>query len=157
MGKTRSATSTSLLGKERDLVKQVNDELIEKVIGQQLLYYPIDLETTNFHDMYGEAMEKTFLSPIRIYALVKVEDEATSYLPGVGIDTDSVITVHFHRRRLNDDQDLFVREGDFVLYGNTYYEIVKLSEQRKLFGQVDHQFEISAKCRRARRGLFDAT
>ena len=25
--------------KERDLVKQVNDELIEKVIGQQLLYY----------------------------------------------------------------------------------------------------------------------
>ena len=75
----------------------------------------------------------------------------------MGIDTDSVITVHFHRRRLNDDQDLFVREGDFVLYGNTYYEIVKLSEQRKLFGQVDHQFEISANCRRARRGLFDAT
>mgnify|MGYP001327747689 CR=1 FL=1 len=26
--------------KERDLVKQVNDELIEKVIGQQILYYP---------------------------------------------------------------------------------------------------------------------
>ena len=24
--------------KERDLVKQVNDELIEKVIGQQILY-----------------------------------------------------------------------------------------------------------------------
>ena len=35
--------------KERDLVKQVNDELIEKVIGQQLLYYPIDLKTTQFH------------------------------------------------------------------------------------------------------------
>ena len=143
--------------KERDLVKQVNDELVEKVIGQQILYYPIDLETTNFHDMYGEAIEKTFLSPIRVYAMVKVEDESTSYLAGVGIDTDSVITVHFHKRRLNDDQNLFVREGDFVLYGDTYYEIVKLSEQRKLFGQVDHQFEISAKCRRARRGLFDAT
>ena len=28
--------------KERDLVKQVNDELVEKVIGQQILYYPID-------------------------------------------------------------------------------------------------------------------
>ena len=36
--------------KERDLVKQVNDELIEKVIGQQVLYYPIDMEATNFHD-----------------------------------------------------------------------------------------------------------
>ena len=25
--------------KERDLVKQVNDELVEKIIGQQILYY----------------------------------------------------------------------------------------------------------------------
>ena len=29
--------------KEKDLVKQVNDELIERVIGQQILYYPIRL------------------------------------------------------------------------------------------------------------------
>ena len=143
--------------KERDLVKQVNDELIEKVIGQQLLYYPIDLEATDFHGLYGEAIEKTYLPPVRIYALVEFNEEATSYLSGVGVDSDSIVTVHFHRRRLTEDQDLFVREGDFILYGKIYYEIVKLSEPRKLFGQVDHTFEITATCRRARRGLFDAT
>ncbi len=143
--------------KERDLVKQVNDELIENIIGQQILYYAIDLERTNFHDMYGEAIEKTFLSPIRVMALIKFENESTSYLEGVGIDSDSVITVNFHKRRLTEDQNLFVREGDFILYGKTYYEIVKLSEPRKLFGQVDQTFEISATCKRARRGLFDAT
>ena len=27
--------------KERDLVKQVNDELIERVVGQTVLYYPV--------------------------------------------------------------------------------------------------------------------
>ena len=69
--------------KERDLVKQINDELIEKVIGQQILYYPIDMERTDFHDMYGEAVEKTYLPPIRVYALVNVEEETTSYLSGV--------------------------------------------------------------------------
>jgi|TARA_A200000159_G_scaffold151298_1_gene161335 hypothetical protein len=143
--------------KERDLVKQVNDELIENVIGQQILYYAIDMERTKFHDMYGEAIEKTFLSPIRIMALIKFESESTSYLEGVGIDSDSVITVNFHKRRLTEDQNLFVREGDFILYGKTYYEIVKLSEPRKLFGQVDQTFEISATCKRARKGLFDAT
>ena len=143
--------------KERDLVKQVNDELIEKVIGQQILYYPIDIERTDYHDMYGEAIEKTYLPPIRIYALVNVEEETTSYLNGVGTDSDAMINVYFHKRRLNDDQDVFVRQGDFVLYGKTYYEIVKLSEPRKLFGQVDHTFEVMAVCRRARRGLFDAT
>lgn len=143
--------------KERDLVKQVNDELIEKVIGQQILYYPVDLDTTNFHNLYGEAIAKTYLPPIRIYALVEFNDEATSYMPDIGIDSDSMITVYFHKRRLTEDQDVFTREGDFVLYGKIYYEIVKLSEPRKLFGQVDHSFEIAATCRRARKGQFDAT
>jgi hypothetical protein len=143
--------------KERDLVKQVNDELVENVIGQQILYYPIDLETTNFHDLYGEAIEKTFLPPVRVYALVKFEQDSTTYLDSVGIDNISELTVHFHKRRLTEDQDMFVREGDFVLYGDLYYEIVKLSSSRRLFGQVNHTFEISALCKRARKGLFDAT
>jgi hypothetical protein len=143
--------------KERDLVKQVNDELVEKVIGQQILYYPIDMETTNFHELYGEAIEKTFLPPVRVYALVNFDEEGSSYLDSVGIDGSSQITVHFHRRRLTEDQDLFVREGDFVLYGERYYEIIKLSSSRRLFGQVDQKFEISALCKRARKGLFDAT
>ncbi len=143
--------------KERDLVKQVNDELVEKVIGQQILYYPIDLEATNFHELYGEAIEKTFLPPIRVYALVKFDEDNTSYLDSVGVDNMSEITVHFHKRRLTEDQNLFVREGDFVLYGDLYYEIMTLSSARRLFGQVNQTFEISAKCKRARKGLFDAT
>ena len=60
--------------KERDLVKQVNDELIELVIGQQVVYYPISVEHTNFHPLYGEAIKKTFLPPIRVYALVEWEE-----------------------------------------------------------------------------------
>jgi len=143
--------------KERNLVKQVNDELIEKVIGQQILYYPVDLGATNFHGMYGEAIEKSYLPPIRVYALVEFTDYSTQYMDGFGLDKTWEISVHFHRRRLTEDQDLYVREGDFVLYGDYYYEIVKLSEPTKLFGQVDHSFEIAATCKRARKGLFDAT
>ena len=143
--------------KERDLVKQVNDELIEKIIGQQILYYPIDMETTDFHDLYGEAIEKTFLSPVRVYAMVEFTDYSTEYLENVGIDKTWEINVHFHKRRLEEDQDLYVREGDFVLYNDSYYEIVKLSQPRLLFGQAGHSFEIAARCRRARKGLFDAT
>jgi hypothetical protein len=143
--------------KERDFVKQINDELIEKIIGQQILYYPIDLETTDFHELYGEAPEKTYLPPVRVYALVEFSGYSTDYMEGVGMDKTWEINIHFHKRRLEEDQDLYVREGDFVLYGDFYYEIVKLQEQQKLFGQVEHGFEISARCRRARKGLFDAT
>jgi len=142
--------------KERDLVKQVNDELIERVIGQQVLYYPISIDHTDFHPVYGEAVKKTFLPPIRVYALVEWGGLETTTDTSYGVDKKSEITVHFHKRRLTEDQDLFVREGDFVLYGSIYYEIVILNEPKQLFGQVDHRVEISAKCVRARKGLFDA-
>jgi len=143
--------------KERDLVKQVNDELIEKVIGQQILYYPIDVERTNFHDLYGEAIEKTFLPPLHVYALVEFSDFSTKYLDGVGVDNSSEINVHFHKRRLETDQNLSVRVGDYVLYNDSYYEIVKTSKPKLLFGQAGQSFEISATCRLTRQGAFDAT
>ena len=142
--------------KERDLVKQVNDELIERVIGQTIAYYPLDIERTNYHDLYGEAIKKNFLPPIRVHALVEFEGINTKYSTNIGLDKEANITVHFHKRRLTEDQDLFVREGDFVLYGDIYYEIVTLAEPRQLFGQIDHRLEISAKCIKAREGLFDA-
>jgi len=143
--------------KERDLVKQVNDELIERVIGQQILYYPVDLEITSFNTLYGEAIEKSFLPPVRVFALVDWEALETVYSPNIGLDKKNAINVHFHKRRLTEDQDLFVREGDFVLYGSSFYEIVQLSESKRLFGQVDHQMEILAKCVAAREDIFDAT
>ena len=141
--------------KERDLVKQVNDELIERVIGQQIVYYPISVEHTNFHSLYGEAIQKTFLPPVQVYALIMWEGEQTTNTD-FGIDRRSSIIIHFHKRRLTEDQDLFVREGDFVLYGDQLYEIATLNEPKELFGQVDHKMEIEAKYIKAREGTFNA-
>ena len=140
--------------KERDLVKQVNDEVIERVIGQQIIYYPVSIEETNFHPVYGEALEKTYMNPIRVYALVEWQGYETE-TTNLGVDRLPKILVHFHKRRLTEDQDLFVREGDFVRYGDTFYEIAKLNEPKQIFGQIDHMMEITAECIKAREGLFN--
>lgn len=140
--------------KEIDLVKQVNDELIERVIGQTILYYPISNTHTEFHPLYGEAIEKNFLPPVRVYVLIDWGDTTTT-ATNYGIDRIYSLTCHFHKRRLTEDQDLYVREGDFILYGGDYYEIMTLTEPKQLFGQNDHILEISAKCVKARQGLFD--
>jgi len=116
----------------------------------------LDLQRTNYHQLYGEAIVKTFMPPIRVYALVDYEGIKTKFNSSIGLDKEATISVHFHKRRLTEDQDLFVREGDFVLYGDIYYEIVTLDEPKQIFGQVDHKIEIVAKCVRAREGLFDA-
>ena len=147
--------------KERNLVKQINDELIEKVIGQQVLYYPIDMERTNFHPLYGEAINKTFLPPIRIYALVEYVG-SDRVQQKYGFDNVYNINVHTHKRRLVEDQDLFTRLGDFMQYDDMYFEIVDLFEPRYIFGQ-DSAFtndetamEITLVGKQARRGLFNA-
>lgn len=140
--------------KEKDLVKQVNDEIIERVVGQTVLYYPISLEHTDFHNIYGEAIQKNFLHPIRIYAMVQYVSENTTTTP-LGVDRIEKIKVSFHKRRLTEDQDLFVREGDFVQYGENFYEILTLVEPIWLYGQVESKFEITADCVRAREGLFN--
>ena len=143
--------------KERDLVKQVNDEIIERVVGQQILYFPIDIDHTNFHPLYGEAIEKTFLPPVRVYALVEYGGEETNFMSNIAVDEMGKIIVKFHRRRLTEDQDLEVRVGDFVKYGEHYYEIVKNSEPKLLFGQPEHKFEVISDCIRTRSGVFDAS
>lgn len=141
--------------KERNLVKQVNDEIIERVIGQTIIYYPISREHTNYHPIYGEAIQKTFLSPVEVKALIEWEGSKTT-TDAFGVDRLTSINIKFHRRRLLEDQDLYVREGDFVLYGDTYYEIITLNESKRLFGQIDHKFEITAKCIKARESIFNA-
>jgi|TARA_R110000824_G_scaffold275629_1_gene464274 hypothetical protein len=142
--------------KERDLVKQFNDELIERVIGQVVAYYPIDIQHTNFHPLYNEAIVKSFLPPIKINVLIEFKGQETK-TDKYGIDKTASLIAHFHKRRLTEDQDLFIREGDFIAYGEAYYEIVSLKEPTELFGQADKRVEISAECIRAREGLFDGS
>ena len=142
--------------KEKNLVKQVNDEIIERVVGQQILYFPIDIEHTDFHPLYGEAIEKTFLPPVRVFARVEYGGVETNFLENMTLDKKTTLKVMFHKRRLTEDQNLFVREGDFVRYGSIFYEIAKINEPKHLFGQADTQFEVTADCIRARDGVFNA-
>ncbi len=142
--------------KERNLVKQINDELAERVLGQTIAYYPISIEESNFNDTYGESVEKVSLPPVRVFAYVVVENEQTN--DKYGYDYQTKLTVNFHRRRLVEDQNLYVRVGDFVQYGDQYYEIVRTyNDTRYYFGQVEHKFQISAECVKAREGVFRVT
>ncbi len=89
--------------------------------------------------------------------LVEWNEDRTRCATGIGLDIQEQITLHVHRRRLEEDQDLYVRAGDFLQYGEVVHEIVGTSEPRQLFGQIENPIEISAKCFKARKGIFDGT
>ena len=119
------------------------------MVGQVIAYYAIDLETSNFHPIYGESKEKNFLPPVRVYA--RVETDASEILQNkTGVDRVQKINVYFHRKRLTEDQKLFVRIGDFVYYDGDYYEIIETRGSKRLFGQAGQKYEVLATCLKAR-------
>lgn len=141
--------------KERDLVKGVNDELTERVIGQRLLYYPIDTNMTNYDDLYGEAPQKVFHDPVIVHGRVFWKGIETSFEDSLGPDKITSIDVYFQKKRIAEDQDLFVREGDFVLWGSLYFEIHTVGEPEELWGRPDERFSVMASCIKSRKGVFD--
>lgn len=146
---------------ERNFVKQISDEIIEKIVGEQILYFPIDVERSDFHPLYGEAIKKTFLPPLRVYSLIEYVG-SDRVQEQYGFDNLYNINIHMHKRRLTEDQNLFARLGDFVQYDSMYFEIVDIFEPRYLFGQdsaftsTETAVEITAVGRQARQGLFNA-
>lgn len=145
---------TMFLGdKEKDYVKQNNDEIIQRVVNQVVFYYPIDVENSNFHDLYGESILKKFHAPIKVNALVEwkgydIKNGAYS------LDKVPVIEVHFFKRRIEEDLGISVKEGDYVKYGRDFYEITAINENNELFGAFNSKVDVSATCVKARRGKF---
>ena len=140
--------------KTLDLAKQVSDEIIEQVFNQSILYYSIDMEKSRFNQ-YNECIEKTFLPPIRVFTRMVWNGKLTE-VTVFGLDAKSSILIHYHKRRLIQDQDIYVREGDFILYGNQHYEVVVINEPKLLYGNIDDKAEIEVKAIKARTSLFDA-
>ena len=141
--------------KERNFVKQINDEITECIVPQVIIYYPISVKHSKFHELYGEAIEKTFLPPVRVATRVYWGDGRVTTTEKHNIDSESRIIVRFQKRRITEDLDLFVRQGDIIFYGNQFYEIQKIGEPDELFSQADQRFEITAECLRVRGGQFD--
>ncbi len=150
----REVDPTMFVGdQEKNFSKQIAEELMEKVVNQIVFYYPVDVQATNYHPIYGESTMKKFYSPIRVFALVEWKGYDTKNA-AFSLDKVPVIEVHFAKRRLEEDQGLVVKEGDFIKYGRDFYEITALNENAELFGAFNNKVDVSATCVKARKGSF---
>ena len=70
-----------IFGSQRDfnLLIKINRELLSDVIEQEILYYKMSLEETQAN-IYGEAQEKVFWSPVKVNCLIDRGE------PGMSVD-----------------------------------------------------------------------
>ena len=112
----------ALFGSARDasLVRSINRELINEFIDTEIGFYKLSLNDTAAN-MYDEADNKVYFSPMRMNCLVLKEDKSYT---GDEAGYDSARTGEFNFLRDDlKDKNIVVEEGDVIEWDNEFYEI----------------------------------
>lgn len=143
--------------REKEFLANLNDELIMNVVGQRLRYYRMEEHKTTVHDLYDEAVEKTFAKPVELFARIDFQSHDVS-MTKFTIDKNMTLEVFFHKRMLQD-KEIIVREGDHFEWDEKFFEIYKVTEPLLIHGMPEDDIagEIGthALAKLAREGVFD--
>lgn len=140
--------------REIDFIGKINKELIQKVTGTEVHYYAISLEKSRVNRLYDEAVEKVWEPPVKIFGRV-LYDNPQSATTGRGVDSVYNIEVYFHELELTD-RNVVPKEGDFIEFGQVFYEITSATQPQIVFGQVNNKVMTKCVCVRSREGQFQA-
>jgi hypothetical protein len=124
----------SLFGSRRDfrLLRGMNRELLQDIVQQEVAYYKISLEDTQA-SIYGEAMSKTFYSPLLLNCLITRGDQ-TMTADEFGGDLTRESSFAFLRDDLVE-RSLVPEVGDVVMWQEDYYEIDNVTENELFWGK----------------------
>lgn len=140
--------------RELGLINTWNRELIQAVVEQEIIYYAISYEDSRVHDVYDEAILKEYLDPVRINA--RVEFDQTATVAGRGsLDSTYTCRVLLHADECQE-RNLKPREGDFVEFGQTVFEITTVAHAQPVFGQISDKLKYELTCVPSREGQFKA-
>lgn len=138
--------------KERRFFAQLTKEVVQRIISQEIIYYSVSTEDTKVDDLYNEAINKTVYAPVVINALVLYKDPQNK-ADKFSLDTVYEIEAYVAKSELAE-RNLSPLQGDFLSFGDVFYEIIKLTEPQLYYGQVGHKVMWKMECRVAREGQF---
>jgi len=131
-----------LFGSNRDfnLLVNINRELLKDVVEQEILYYKISLEDT-IANLYGEALEKTYLEPVKLNCLITRGDQVITtdeFGPDLGREASFAII-----RQDLADANILPEVGDVIQWSNDFYEVDTVRENRLFLGK-DNNYSLTS-------------
>ena len=135
--------------KEFDLINQMNEELIDEIVGQSVDIYKINIEKTD-ENIYGESTTKYYDVGFRVNCLILYnEPEITQ--DEFGADLNANIEMYFQRENLASGSLNFHPEiGDIVDWNDYYWEINGTTEPQLFAGHPNYKHQIKATAHFAR-------
>ena len=135
--------------KEFDLINQMNEELIDEIVGQSVDIYKVNVEKTE-DNLYGESTAKYYDIGFRVNCLINY-NEPEIIQDEFGADLNSSIEMYFQRENLSSGSLNFYPEiSDIVDWNNFYWEINTTSEPQLFAGHPGYKHQIKATAHRAR-------
>lgn len=136
--------------KELDFISKINKELIQDVIGQEVIYYMISEEHTVSHSLYNESVNKVWFNPVRINALVEFDNSGV-LSTNFSLDSKYELTVRFHTEEL-EDRNIKPKEGDFIEFSQIVFEITAVTKPQMVFGLQSEKILTNCVCVPSREG-----
>lgn len=123
-----------LFGSNRDfdLLVNINRELLKDIVEQEILIYKLSIADTSTN-LYGEALEKTYLEPVKLNCLITRGDQVYN-VDEFGPDLGREASFALLRRDLEDIQ-LVPEVGDVVMWHEDYYEVDSVKENQLFYGR----------------------
>ena len=140
--------------REIDFINDTAKEIVKDVIGQKIYNYPINEIRTDTHDVYEEAVDKVFDSPIEIECMVKYEPQEIR-TNRFGSEEFYTIEAYIQKRDLID-KAIMIREGDFFSYGSVFFEVIQAPDSATIYGEIEYTSFITIKGKQSRKGQFDS-
>lgn len=130
-----------LFGSSRDfnLLTKINRELLSDVVEQEILYYKFSLEDTNAN-LYGEALEKVFMTPVKLNCLITRGDQVIT-TDEMGPDLNRESSFAFLRKDL-EDTVVVPEVGDILNWQENYYEVDTVRENQLFVGR-DNNYNLT--------------
>jgi hypothetical protein len=131
-----------LFGSNRDfnLLVKVNRELLKDIVEQEVLYYKLDLYSTE-SNIYGEALEKVWNTAVKLNCLITRGDQVIS-VDEFGPDLTREMSFAFLKQDLIDI-DLFPQVGDVLSWHEDYFKVSTVRENQFMLGR-DKQYNLTS-------------
>ena len=135
--------------KEINLINDMNEELIDEIIGQSVDVYKVSIENTE-ENVYGESTTKYYDIGFRVNCLI-LYNEPEVIQDEFGTDLTGNIEMYFQRANLSSGSLNFYPEvGDIVDWNKQYWEINGTKEPQLVVGHPEYNHSINATAHKSR-------
>lgn len=114
------------------LLLHIRREFLQDVVEQEILYYKVDLDATQ-PNIYGEALEKFYWTPVRLTCLIRRTDQ-TWTADEFGPDLTRTPSFAFVREDFLD-ANFRPDVGDIIEWHNNFFEIDAINENQFFLGK----------------------